>query len=356
VRFEERLGTPGACYATTTLLKGDDAYTLTSIGLSLSRASRQEPGAVHVVDVRGAGLFSAPVCDKAPADLLNMLDGQRRTAVEQDGSKVVLTIEDISDDTGAPLASYRWEFDANRDYAVTRARAETDGIVQESVSELADYGDLWFPRKVTYLRDGTVTAEVEILDGDFSAPGEDSFGFGDMELLSGVQLPTLDEKGRRNMRIWDGQKFVSPREWFATADQSERVAWESRMKATDYGASPLPFRTAQQWDAMRITRRPGLWEEYVRAFIREHTLDTSRIRKAWEVHKECQRLAYRFMKDHEPEQRKLDEQIASVRSEPAGDLRDRRLEELDKLRDKLLDPIDDIFRKQLRPRLEMLAR
>jgi len=160
--------------------------------------------------------------------------------------------------------------------------------------------------------------------------------------------------------MFDGTRFVPMREFLERSragelSLAEKRAWLEPLDASGQGAVPWELDRSP-FDLVRASYRPGLWEPYVRCFIRKHKLEGEKEKKAWDILGECQKLAYKYLDDHKDDLAKLEEKVASVRGEPAGELRDRRLEEMDKLREKMLAPIDGIFHKQLVPWLEILVR
>lgn len=109
--------------------------------------------------------------------------------------------------------------------------------------------------------------------------------------------------------------------------------------------------------AVEAARNPvgaglSLWEDYVRKFIEKYRLDAAQEQQALRALRSCQQQAHAYLRRKKPDFERLDRLHAAsgADSTPAGPDQGPASPELRRL----LIPIDDIFKKQLKPRLDMI--
>jgi len=358
-------GGPGAYGTQRVLVTPEDTWGLmTSIPFvkSLSVTGQLGSGMQDHPDIRTFGLLSVlgqeETLERIEAAIRSVEPGSWK--VEASGHTREVTATWHNRDGGA--VQYHWRFDLDRGHSLTRMSARSpSGMLTEAILEPAQWGETWFPSRITYRKDGQLCADIEVFHAEFGTLTQERLGLNELELPVGMQLDSPPEpRGTIENPMFDGTRFVPMREFLdrcrsGELSLAEQRAWFEPLDASGQGAVPWELNRSP-FDLVRAPYRPGLWEPYVRWFIRKHKLEGEKAKKAWDILGECQKQAYTFMEDHKDDMAKLDEKVASVRSEATGELRDERLKDLEGLREKLLAPIDGIFHKQLVPRLEILVR
>jgi hypothetical protein len=210
-------------------------------------------------------------------------------------------------------------------------------------SELKNFDGLWFPGRVTILKDGEVDSEVFVTHVEVGSPKDDAgIPFDDLELFEGVQLVTLQlaDSTVPGRESWTGEKFVSFSDWLKHYPQDE---WQERLdflEQNEYGAYSNPDHV--RIIDSQVKEAPKLWAEYVAFFVRKNGLTGQKAEKAWQLLKELQKPAYKYLDDKSLE-------LARVEREEDPDKRQT-------LKGHLLGPITVIFERQLVPGLEQIVK
>ncbi|MBU0641234.1 MAG: hypothetical protein KKB50_20440 [Planctomycetes bacterium] len=95
------------------------------------------------------------------------------------------------------------------------------------------------------------------------------------------------------------------------------------------------------------------WDAYVADFIKKYQLNEEQTPKAQAILKGCKEQGQHYMRAHQAEIDKLDEQNEKLKLSKAKD-KSKQMADLTERRKKLMEPIELIFEKQLKPRLDKL--
>lgn len=248
--------------------------------------------------------------------------------------------------------------DPTRGHGPVRVRDEfTGGRWTECRSELRKTDGVWFPTRLEYFDSafesgGRPVRSIELLDVELNRPSHSHrLVPGDIGLEPGMENVRLDlQMQPRQMGKWDGQSVVSHQEFLDRLRQGELREGESFVRAVQASAvepSPHPPQPNDRGEAsavreidehlalkMRVApeKTPGLWEEFVQRFIRDHKLDDAQAQKALAILKQCQSRADDYLL------RTRDEFARASPREASS----------------LLRPLERIFSEELHPRLVRL--
>lgn len=248
------------------------------------------------VDVRTLGLYS----HNAPWPIEGFWTRQgsvSRFEVDQKGDQCEVKAF-LDSATGSDSVYVQWTIDVSRGPNPVRTAVIHNGMAfREATCELEKFGDRWLPAVTTFKLQGrrvhTVRLESVVLDDPDLIP---PLSLSDLSLPTGVLV--FDGEDRHG-KIWDGEKLLTPAEFAAairagTVDQSEITELSQYNKSPQgYGRYPFPDRTRNAaFLVMDMpARKPGLWEEYVRLYVRLYQMDAAQRRRAWSHLRACQKPA-----------------------------------------------------------------
>ncbi len=255
-----------------------------------------------------------------------------------------------------------WELDSARDFLCTRCTAsDDDGIVFECVTKYEDNGRFHFPSEVVYSRrlSGELVPfkRLTVLHASFDEPDHPaSLG---PEWLKMIPLTFVNNLGNQLPTYWwDGKRLITEEEWRSRRDEFDYDAYNDQIDRINAGtvfSQPRIFTV----DVDRVQNRPGLWEQYVRAFIRRHRLDPAQTRDAWKVLSDAQAKARDYLDSVGEMLEEIDQQIENERMKLRASQVDGQpkkgnslaIERLEARAAKLREPIKRIFHRVLKPSL-----
>ncbi|MFH1748790.1 MAG: hypothetical protein ABIG44_17285 [Planctomycetota bacterium] len=209
---------------------------------------------------------------------------------------------------------------------------------------LEQYGEVWFPRSCSTYGLGTLRRHVEIERATFNDPGMKKLLPAVIGLEPGVlvspqngSLPAAPPPGGH---VWDGQKPVSYKEWWAAVKKGKRMGPTMEYLWREGSDHIFP----QQGNLRPRLDDLSDWERYVLHFIRNYNLNKEQSEKAWKIHRHCKERADEYLRKKTEIIDRLEKDLRQNPADPG----------LLKKRAALRQPIDDIFKKELVPRLERI--
>ncbi len=95
------------------------------------------------------------------------------------------------------------------------------------------------------------------------------------------------------------------------------------------------------------------WEAYTRQFIMKHRLNGDQGRKAWDLCRDCEKIARSYLDTRRTDVDDWQQRLEASRSASVEE-QAREKEKLDRRRTELVAPIDRIFEDRLKPGLDKL--
>ncbi len=329
-------------------------------------------GPANSIDARTLGTGPAGMGESMGLASLPALDSDAGTLFDVTSSGGLRVVTRYVDHGDGPVPRMRQWIDPRRGWNVVRVEQLGDDgeVVLRSVTELRQYGEVWFPKTVTVYNPAKSSEPVSILtvlEARFNSPSlPSSFTPNDIGVEVGTNVWVQTESGERQLQGWDGAGLL---EWGVLAGRVNRgeLAYgpnylRQRSASARKAAVMLswlnrlyPDRESQDVNLYVARTDPGRWEEYVRRFIEHYTLDDAQRQKAWMIYKSCVDqvdglLARRDRKDVEAAQRAQEAvDVVPDTADPSAEI-----ERLGETEARLLRPVVDVFEKQLKPRLERL--
>ena len=250
-----------------------------------------------------------------------------------------------------------WDIDAGKNYSPIKCVMTQHGKTIRSVDcDYEQFEGVWFPVQTTFYQGGVETSRILINDASFSTDDDArELTPHDLGILPGT---TVARDNDPTYRMWDGDKAIPPMEYFNAVkagkiDNTHFAAFIERTKTEGQGRHPKQYDDAT-YGLVGVERTPGLWEEYVRRFIRKHKLDRPNTRKAWRHHKVCQTEALKYLKEHRGELDELDRELEKARA--GGESQANAVKAAEARRNRKLGPITKIFEDRLKPGLNKLVK
>ena len=257
-----------------------------------------------------------------------------------------------------------WYINSARGWNAERVVYEAGGSTWEVVCSLVESGDVWFPEEARYYQDGRLVDAVMVSLAEWdTAGGPKEFTPADLGVEPGSLIAVQNAPGKSGSHAptWNGEEIVTFHAWLKDV-QSKRRQWgPMHRKAQKVGYLESPYDTPEQLTARKLRRRSmvirsvlkrheGLWERYVREFIRRHELNDEQEARAWMVLGDCRSRAESLMERRRATLVRTASEL--LKAEQEND--PRRVETYTgKLRE-LRKPIEGIFESGLKPRLEKL--
>ncbi|MFH1747471.1 MAG: hypothetical protein ABIG44_10555 [Planctomycetota bacterium] len=260
-------------------------------------------------------------------------------------------------------AEARWEINPNKGWNVERATLTNATNSYEVRCILKQYGDVWFPEKTQYFKNGGLTDSISVRSASINQPTDPrQFTLADLGAepgthVSAQHLPTAIGKPR----IWNGDAISSWDQWEQDV-RDGKCQWgptfREMHKRRRYDSPYMLPEDRQRRKFSKITHAlrsaltayDELWEAYVRDFIARYQLDEEQSAKAMRILADCQQRAGKIVERIRPEVTSLSSQLQHATKDDDRE----RVAELQKRVDKLRAPINGIFNESLLPRLEKL--
>lgn len=323
-------------------------------------------------DIRSLGFASIWPAKKLETTVFSGIPGGTapRYATRQEADLQVVTVE-------RDAGSIDYWLDPAKGYAATRVRQVTALGWYEARVELAQVGDIWFPRSVemytsTFQDGATPTNRVEVRAAEFNAPDHPTpLTAQSIGCIIGMtaELREPDNPGKQ-VGFWDGQIVVSPVEFSERVKSGELAegarlwekirlsaalaAVEEREKLGDQLGRADPAATAARRDVKSFESE---WERYTRAFIARYDLGDDQTQRALLLLKQCQEQGNSYLARQSREFEALDRRLNALADNRGKgsppDVYALRME-LQKELARLAGPIDAIFVEKLKPGLEKL--
>lgn len=305
-------------------------------------------------DIRALGLAVDPLLDRNIESFVNDKDVRAWRSVElQDRTFVTASLMNGSELT--------WELNPAFDYQPDRiVFSGSGGASREVRIEYDVFDERWWPERIEYYDStGNLWMEFIIESAEFDRPDHPK------TLTPAILgLPVGANVGTpQGMLIWDGEGIITIQEaremkQRGELDTSAALAIQNRMAAGDYPGRFPKTMDGPNFGLGELSRKPKLWEEYVRRFIEVFALNKEQTTRAWETHKHWLERADAHLKSVEVPMKAIDEQLGKLRREAqagglksTGEERKKEWQTLEERKAKLLEAIDKIFVEELRPSL-----
>lgn len=258
-----------------------------------------------------------------------------------------------------------WWIDESKDDSVVRTQTFYKGKeVGDTRFWLERQDGFWYPRRVEERtgNDLETLRVVEIFHAEFNRPEHPrEFGPADIGIEPGTQVTYQEPDGSVRSRFWDGSDVVPAREWYDRLERGEahlgpNVAREVRRTEerswdrpahSGSGSSPAAVSAANPASAPSLNDL-SVWETFTRDFIAKYRLNVEQSQRAWQILRECQKVANQHLARHEAEIAAIERETSSApRDDGATQAARKKLE-------KLLEPVQSIFENELKPRLDKL--
>ncbi|MCC7292298.1 MAG: hypothetical protein IT449_09585 [Phycisphaerales bacterium] len=246
-----------------------------------------------------------------------------------------------------------WYLEPAYSYQPVRVTLGRDGQVsRESVCTYREWDGHYFPATIEFRMNGEIWATIEVTSAEFDRPSHPKkLTPAILAMPCGVQIKSSDQP----VMVWSGDGLITIQETGEAHRQglldftriSELQAAERR------GEYPGRFPRSDDgpdFGLPGVPRAPGLWEEYVRRFIRVFDLDAGQKEHAWRVHGEWQTQAKDYLASRQKRIDKTNLEAKELASSASVEDR-KRLAALIESRDKLLAPVEKMFLDHLRPEL-----
>lgn len=315
----------------------------------------------EIRDVRGIGMFPrSGTMDfgKGIEAIWGTMDDPivRWTEEQRDGIYVV---------TGENRIGIRitWHIDPDRGWNAERVVAEIGNQRWEAVSDLAQFGDTWFPAQTHYFEDGELTEVITLRSADLDhATTPPRFTPIDIGLEPGMKVSV--KNGPRpvsGQHTWNGEQWIEHATFVADVKAGLRDSGPTVKAQHQRGYFDSPYLTQAQRERAKADRQQSLlryaltrhndrWVRYVREFITRYNLNTEQQESAWRIHKDCVGAADEVIQRIRNRLEEALNRRAKAVEEAKPDEQERADTELKRLR----EPIDRIFAERLQPRLDKL--
>lgn len=263
-----------------------------------------------------------------------------------------------------------WSLDPASGGLPVAVTTERDGeMVARSRSTLRKFGDVWYPTRVEYYREGYKSGlkpyeviEVQAVEAnppDIPARLSPEY----IHIDAGVNINVRDGGFRSqvvHLRKWSGEKALSLDEYaeeysrgkikngpFFTANTARAEAMVElhrthELESGDTPSPPPPARGEGDDTKPILLEQLTGWEAYTVRFIDKYRLDQTQTQKAVQILRQCQDLARKYIQRNK-------KAFAAIEQSPSttdGEIKSRRAA--------VLKPLRDIFEQQLKPRLNAL--
>lgn len=325
----------------------------------------------HVKDIRSIGLLPW-VHEAYNAAELNALDLFERTILSE--------VEYFESRPSSPSVheivahmnngdELRWSLDARNAFALLECEKKTGtengGTFSESaVLSYGSFDGRQFPCRIEFRANGDLRGAATVSHAEFdrpSHPRELSVGEA-LQMLPGTNIYRGAAAGWSGPLVFDGEEALPvmdavAREKAGLLDTREFltrvIRWEDDPKCA------YPKSSDDYAGLVVVRRKPGLWEDYTRRFIRDNSLSITQTENAWTHLRNCQAKAHAYLDEHKKDLLEIREQRVKARaivgSDESADVQRHDAESLlTALEDReahLYGRIEAIFEKMLKPGL-----
>jgi len=326
---------------------------------------------ISIRDARAIGLFSTSKSIELPLGGADAWVGSKDVVVEyhtqREGSYHI--VEGVH----ASGAKTTWTIDPERGWNALRIVSEYQGVDArghkklvrtEVINELARFGNVRFPARTTYLRDGEIEAVIEVTEARFNRPDDPAaFSPNDIHVEPGVNITIATAEPGSRIKVWNGEAISDPDVFWQEVQAGlrepgplfkqlqQRGYWDSPY-LSDAERRRLAVEAAKRYVEHGVRDYKLLWRQYVNQFIQRYKLDAEQAQKAFVILAECEDRA-------EPIAQRIERRFAELARELKKAAQRSDSDRIRQLRDamaKLKEPITQIFERRLKPGLEKLPR
>lgn len=252
----------------------------------------------------------------------------------------------------------QWTLDPNQGMQPVETSTLSNGSeVGGCTTTYQKVDDVWFPKTASFYHRGSLQATFTVLDAEFNRPDHpQELTPKDLGLIPGIQV---SHQERENM-AWTGEELIPLIDWLHLVQEgkADNSSWEALLEkglsATGLGRYPRKLDDDFLGLTIAVARNPGLWEDYTRRFIQRFQLKPNQAEHAWKTLKECQKLAYGYLDEHEKDMKEARSDLASIDPKTTDADQLKRRAALEERLEKLHAPIDKIFNEKLKPGLAKL--
>ena len=312
-------------------------------------------------DIRGIGTFVTPSSLEFGKALRSLYGSEADPIIDwKERSDGPLYIVTGKTQHGAIIT---WYINSERDWNAERISYQTDQGEWEMVASLKQWNGGWFPAEVRYYDNGKLTDRIVVtrakLDPVEAPPALSPTDIG-VEPGTPIATQDLPPGTSRRACYWNGTKIVSRDEFYKEIERDPKLLGENIRKRWQ-GTYKDPYLTPTQKAQLRAASRAsyvryylhmheGVWERYVRDFIKRYQLNDEQSQRAWSLLLDCQRRADALIGRDRDKLVKLISEVLAARE--AGDT--EKTKRLEARFARLRKPVDDLFSKRLKPGLERL--
>ncbi|MCC7292889.1 MAG: hypothetical protein IT449_12580 [Phycisphaerales bacterium] len=206
--------------------------------------------------------------------------------------------------------------------AETLVDGEEAGVCETQYQQVKDF---WFPSVSKFTFHGEVITTITVLHAEFNEPYHpSSFSPEDLGLTPGIDVYREPSLGAYR---WSGTGLISKEEWAqglkdgSFDDSALKILRANANPDATTGGGRYPRDMDDGFLGLTavVRRKPGLWEDFTRRFIRFCKLDENQTGKAWEVLKQCQKGAYERLPGIEKESKSVELELAQLRRGAVAD-------------------------------------
>ncbi len=265
-----------------------------------------------------------------------------------------------------------WKLDVEHEFAPLACKKVTtleDGgtFTEEVILSYDNIDGRRFPTRIEFLSNGSRYGLATVSHAEFDRPQHvQELNVGEaLRMIPGTNVYRSSDAGWTGPLVFDGDRALPvleavTLEQAGLLDTSEFLTRVIRWEDDPKWAYP---KTAEDFAGQhQVTRTPGLWEDYTRAFIRENNLDKQQVQDAWAHLRRCQTKAYAHLDEHKADFLEIRQervvQRAMLQDRETGDVQreeaQKLLAALTERENGLYGRIDSIFQKLLKPGLVRL--
>lgn len=274
--------------------KGEDA-PFSFFGNPQSRITERWDGSVH--EPRTFGIWPTDCSRREGLAIFSRLFGA--DDIEWSTTLVGTRCSVIARSPGG--ARMEWDIDTAAGHCPTRAAMYADDgrCIAECLSEIGHSGGKWFSTQCVYYADGKQVASFALAAADFEHESQYETFPTSAVIEPGTQVGDFTISPSPVL-VWDGEATTTWLKWNAAVDAGRKKGGPNWDRFIHGGPSRYATKEGdlhRNHELVRVAANApleqsvGIWEEYVRAFIKRFRFDEDQSQKAWVVLRECQELA-----------------------------------------------------------------
>jgi hypothetical protein len=268
--------------------------------------------------------------------------------------------------------------DPQRGWNPVRVRFQNDGVVAWEVrSQLAKFGDRWFPELIETIRPRTATGEIPaytIRVSELEVNAADhpkTLGPADIGVDVGREFLKHDADGKPvEIAFFDGAKLTSSDDFHARLRRGElkfgpnyrkalaQLDRESKKLEETQDSNPaylafkkIRLRPVGSWDWRDFE---DSWSAYTERQVKLHQMSLEQAEAARRILRDCRERAAAHIRAHRAEYEQIESRVTAFEESNASADTPREADRLAKAFAELHAPIDEIFESQLKPRIDAL--